>query len=96
MEGGSSSGREPVGEAVHGKGLGEGLAAPVYLGTGYPVPLGTRGALYPRVWLLLCSARGMCVIIVADLLFLQFQLSKRCWEALSSVSGHPLPSHPPR
>lgn len=47
VERGSSLGREPVGEAVHDRGLGEGLAAPAYLGSGCPVPLDTCGALYP-------------------------------------------------
>ena len=66
VERGSLSGREQtcpllVGDAVHGRGLGEGLAAPACLGTGCPVPLGARGALHTWVlvvWLLICSARG--------------------------------------
>lgn len=93
MERGSSSGREAVGDAVYDGGLGEELAVPLCLGTGCPVPLGTCGALYPQVlmvWLLACSARGTSVIIVSDVLFLQIQLSRRCWGAVSGMSEHPL------
>lgn len=97
VEGGPLSGREQtcpllIGDTLHGGGLGEGLVAPAYLGTNRPVRLGTYGALYTWVlvvWLLIYSARGMCVIIVSHLLFLQIQLW--CWEAVSSVSKHPLP-----
>lgn len=81
-----------IGDAVRGRGLGEGLVALAYLGTDSPVPLGTRGILYTWVlvvWLLIYSARGMCAIVVLDLLFLQIQLW--CWGAASGVSQHPLP-----
>jgi len=104
VERGSSPGREQtcpllVGDAVHGRALGEGLAAPACSSTGCPISLGARGPPYTWVlvvWLLICSAGGMCVIVVPDLLFLQIQLSKRCWGAVSSMSEHPLPSHAPR
>lgn len=52
VEGGSSAGRASVGEAVHGRGSGEGLAAPAYSASGCPVPLDTCGAPGPQVLVL--------------------------------------------